>query len=187
MIERTLLLIKPDGVYRALNGKILTMLEDAGLKIVGMKMVKPGQEIVGKHYVSDEGYLKSIGTKSKNAYKERGVELKETELEIGQRIRKFLFEYLTSGPVIAIVFEGNEAVTVARKIVGPTAPKSGETSTIRGKYACDSYDLADVKHRPVKNLVHVSGDKKDAEREIPLWFKNSELIDYKRADEDAMY
>jgi nucleoside-diphosphate kinase len=187
MIERTLVLVKPDGVYRALTGRVIAAFEDAGLKVVGIKLVKPDRSLIDKHYVSDEEYLKSVGAKTIRSYKQRGVEVKESELEIGKRIRSYLFDYLTNKPVVAMVIEGNEAVANVKKIAGVTSPTDADPSTIRGRYSSDSYDLADGKKRAVKNMLHVSGDKSEAEREIKLWFKESEFVEYKRADESTLY
>ncbi len=187
MIERTLVLVKPDGVYRALIGNTIAAFEDAGMKVVAMKMLKPDRSIIDKHYVADEEYLKSIGIKTINSYKKRGIEMKETELQIGQRIRGYLFDYLVGKPVVAMVIEGNEAVANVKKITGATSPTDADPSSLRGRYCSDSYDLADNKKRAVKNVIHVSGDKKDAAREVPLWFTESEFIEYKRTDESMQY
>ena len=187
MIDRTLVIVKPDGVYRSLTGKIITSLEDAGLKLIATKMVSPSAELAGTHYAADEKWLNDVGNKATASYKEKGVEVKESPREIGMRIRQFLIDYFTSGPVVAMVFEGNEAVFVTRKILGPTEPRKADPSTIRGRYSSDSYDLADKSKRAVKNLVHMSEDRDIAEREIALWFKKEEITGYKRSDEDIMY
>jgi nucleoside-diphosphate kinase len=187
MIERTLVLVKPDGVYRALIGKVTAAFEDAGLKVVGIKMLKPERSVIDKHYVADEAYLKSIGAKTISSYKKRGVDIKESELEIGKRIRGYLFDYVAGKPVVAMVIEGNEAVANVKKIAGATSPTDADRSSIRGRYASDSYDLADSKKRAIKNMLHVSGDKADAAREVKLWFKESELVEYKRVDESLLY
>ena len=187
MIERTLVLVKPDGVYRALTGSIVAAIEAAGLKVVGLKMLKPDRSLIDKHYVADEEYLKSVGAKTIRSYKQRGVEIKETELEIGKRIRGFLFDYLVGKPVVAMVIEGNEAVANVKKISGATSPTDADPSTLRGKYCSDSYDLADSKKRAIKNILHVSGDKNDAAREVKLWFKEGEFVEYRRVDEALLY
>jgi nucleoside-diphosphate kinase len=185
--ERTLVLIKPDGVERAIIGKIITKFEDAGLKVVGMKLLKADEETVGKHYVYDEKWLFSVGEKTKKSMREKGVEMKETELEIGKRVRNFLMKDLTRSPIVALVLEGYYTTEVARKIAGATQPKTAEPSSIRGMYASDNYELADALKRPVRNVVHVSESKEIAEKEITLWFKDSELLDYRRADEGALF
>jgi nucleoside-diphosphate kinase len=186
-MERTLVLIKPDGVYRALIGEIIKRFEQAGLKIVAMKMVKPTREIVEKHYYADKEWLESVGQKAKASYEKEGKVVKETPLEIGMRVRNTLLNYLTGKPVVAMVVEGNEAIFVVRKILGSTEPKSADPGSIRGSLSSDSYAFADSQGRSTRNLVHASGDKKDAEREISIWFSRDEIIEYKRADEEAMF
>ncbi|MCL4374050.1 nucleoside-diphosphate kinase [Candidatus Marsarchaeota archaeon] len=186
MIKRVLVLVKPDGVYKALIGKAISMLEAAGLKVVAIKMVKPDKNMAAKHYIADEGWLLNTGKKAKASYLEKGQPVKESELEIGKRVHSWLLDYIISGPVVAIVFEGNEAPFIAKKLLGPTEPRKADPSTFRGKYSSDSYDLADARKRAVKNLVHIS-DEETAEREIHVWFKDSEISNYKRIDEDLMY
>ena len=178
MIERTLVLIKPDGVYRQLTGRVLTMFEESGLKIVGMKLLKPKKEVVEKHYAADEKWMISVGTKTKQSYKEKGVKVDKTELEIGQEVRNELLSYLTGKPTIALVLEGNDAIYAVRKIIGGTEPRKADPSSIRGKFGTDSYEKADSEHRAVKNIVHASEDKENAEREIYIWFEKDELLDY---------
>ncbi|MGC8478324.1 MAG: nucleoside-diphosphate kinase [Candidatus Micrarchaeia archaeon] len=187
MIERTLVLIKPEGVYRALVGKIITTFEDAGLKIVGIKIVRPNEDIAGKHYAADEEWLASVGRKTKESAQKRGIEIKESEIEIGNRVRNLLLKHLTSGPVIAMALEGNEAIYVVRKLAGSTEPRSADPSSIRGKYGVDSYEMGDMKGRPVQNVVHASEDAKAAKKELELWFDESELVEYRRADEEHIY
>ena len=178
MIERTLVLIKPDGVYRQLTGRVLTMFEESGLKIVGMKLLKPKKEVVEKHYAADEKWMISVGTKTKQSYQEKGVKVDKTELEIGQEVRNELLSYLTGKPTIALVLEGNDAIYAVRKIIGGTEPRKADPSSIRGKFGTDSYEKADSEHRAVKNIVHASEDKENAEREIYIWFEKDELLDY---------
>jgi nucleoside-diphosphate kinase len=187
MIERTLVLVKPDGVYRALIGKVISTFEDAGLKVIGIKMVQPDEDIAGKHYVADEEWLLSIGRKTKESYREKGQEIKETEMEIGQRVRNSLLKYLTSGPVAAIVLEGNSSIYIVRKLIGATEPRKADPYSIRGRFGADSYDMGDAKNRSIRNVVHASEDEKSAKREIALWFKNEELVSYKRVDEEYLY
>ncbi|MGC8670098.1 MAG: nucleoside-diphosphate kinase [Candidatus Micrarchaeia archaeon] len=186
MIKRVLILVKPDGVYRALIGKVISTLEEAGQKVVALKMVRPDRDMAAKHYVANDEWLTTVGQKAKLSYMEKGIKVEESEIEIGKRVHAQLLDYLTSGPIVAIVFEGNEAPFVARKLLGPTEPRKAEPSTFRGKYSSDSYDLADAKKRAVKNIVHIS-DEEVADREIHVWFKDSEISSYKRVDEDIIY
>jgi nucleoside-diphosphate kinase len=187
MDERTLVLIKPDGVERALIGKIIATFEDAGLRVIALKMIKATREQVEKHYAADEKWLRSVGEKSLQAKKERGEPITEDPIQAGMRIRDWLVNYLTEGPIVAMVVAGNNAIEVVRKLVGSTQPIKADPSTIRGKFASDSYDLADSQHRSVRNLVHASEDKENAEREIKVWFSENEILDYKRADSFAMF
>jgi nucleoside-diphosphate kinase len=187
MIEQTFLLVKPDGVQRALVGKIISRLEDSGLKVVAMKMVLPDKKLAGIHYAEDKAWMESVGAKTLAAFKEKGIPSKETALQIGNRVRSYLIEYITSGPVVAAVIEGNEAIFITRKILGATEPRKADPSSVRGAYSISSYELADEQKRAVRNIAHASEDKKTAEREISIWFKPEELVKYKRIDEGAIY
>jgi len=186
-MERTLVLVKPDGVYRALIGEVISKFEHAGLKIVAIKMLRPNKELVERHYYADKEWLESIGKKSIASAEKEGKHVTETPLEIGMRVRNTLIKYLTDEPVVAMVVEGNDAVFIVRKLIGSTEPKSAEPSSIRGEFSSDSYALADSQGRAVRNIVHASGEKKDAEREIPIWFTEDEIIEYNRADENIMF
>ncbi|MBI4739435.1 nucleoside-diphosphate kinase [Candidatus Woesearchaeota archaeon] len=150
MIERTLVLIKPDGVERALIGQIITRFENAGLKIVGMKMKWVDKEFSRKHYAAhvDKPFYKSLEA------------------------------FIISGPVVAMVLEGIDAVEIVRKMVGPTEPKAAQPGTIRGDYAHHSYGYADKKGIAIKNLIHATGTKEEAKQEIALWFSKEELHSY---------
>ncbi len=187
IMDRALVLVKPDGVERALIGSVIKRFEDAGLKVVGIKMLKPTEDVVGRHYTDDKEWLLSVGKKAKQSAIEKGQDVKETEMEIGQRIRSLLVRELTKGVVVAFVLEGNACAEAARKIAGGTEPRKADPSTIRGAYSTDSYALADAKKRPVRNIVHVSENAEIGEKEIKVWFKESELFKYRRADEEAMY
>lgn len=186
MIERTLVLIKPDGVNRKLNGKIISTFEDSGLKLVGLKLVKPEREVVEKHYAADEKWMEEVGNKTKSSYEEKGIKVDKTAIEIGKEVREELLGYLTNQPTIAMVLEGNDAIYIVRKIIGGTEPRKADPGSIRGKYGIDSYEKADSEKRAVKNLVHASDSKENAEREIKVWFTDDELLDYKSADENYL-
>ncbi len=159
--ERTLIILKPDAVQRGLVGEILTRFEKVGLKIVGTKMLKPDHEHYYKHY-------ETIGT----MITRRGKKTFDNTLEM-----------MSSGPVIATVLEGIEAVTLVRKMVGSTEPKSALPGTIRGDYAHMSYAHGDKNEVGIPNLIHASGDEKEAKLEIAHWFSESELFDYETVHE----
>lgn len=186
-IERTLAIIKPDGVQRGLVGEIINRFEHAGLKIVGMKLAWVDEEKVARHYTGDEKYLESVGEKALQSAKERGVEMKETALEIGQRVRKYNMNYLATGPVLAFVLEGNTAVQTVRNIIGGTNPLSADIGTIRGDLTIDDFSQADKEGRSVRNLMHASGDVEEAKREIPIWFTESELFDYQTVMDKVLH
>lgn len=187
MIERSLVLIKPDGVQRSLVGEIISRFEKCGLKLIGMKMINASKEDAGKHYADDEEWLQSVGEKAKGAAEKRGEKVKETPMEIGNRVRDQLMHYITMSPAVALCIEGHNAVKKIRDIVGSTSPHDAAPGTIRGDYAIDSYQLADNSGRPIQNLIHASGAVDEAEREIKVWFTDEELHVWKRVDEDLIY
>lgn len=175
MMEKTLVLIKPDALKKRIAGKIISRFERTGLNLEEVKMVRPTKEIMEKHYPDDTDWLRSIGEKTVKTYKKYNLDLTkdfdtEDTQEIGKRIRKWLIEYITSGPVVAIVISGNHAIEVVRKMVGNTAPVFADLGTIRGDFSIDSPDLADKEKRGIQNLVHASGSIKEAQQEIFLWF-----------------
>jgi len=186
--ERTLVVIKPDGVQRSLIGEIIGRFEKLGLKLVAMKMVLPTEEFVEKHYTLDPEWRRITGEKRVKAAKEKGEKLEtEDPYEITAVILEKLKKYMTSGPVIAMVWQGAHATELVRKIVGGTEPRSSDVGTIRGDFVLDSYIMADTDGRAVRNLIHASGTAKESEGEINHWFKKEELIDYKLIQEQILY
>ncbi len=186
--ERTLVLIKPDGIQRALIGEILGRYERMGLKLVGLKMLVPTTAQVEEHYTLDPEWRRVTGEKTIASYKSRGLTPpSEDPLEITAKILKNLMKYLTAGPVIAMVWEGAHAVELVRKVTGGTEPRGAAIGTIRGDFVVDSYVMSDTDDRAVRNLIHGSGSVAEANMEIPHWFKKEELIDYKVSREDVMY
>ena len=186
--ERTLVVIKPDGVQRTLIGEIIQRFERLGLKLVAMKMVLPTEEHIEKHYTLDPEWRRITGEKRIKAAKEKGEKLDtEDPLEITAIILEKLKKYMTSGPVVAMVWQGAHATELVRKIVGSTEPRSSDVGTIRGDYVLDSYIMADSDGRAVRNLVHASGTAKESEAEINHWFSENELIDYRLIQEQIIY
>ncbi len=177
MIERTLVLMKPDAVQRSIVGKIIERFENVGLKIVGMKMVTVNDELAKKHYVVDN-FVKTTVPKTREAYAKKGIELKESDVEIATRIQRMLIDFLKESPVIALVLEGPHAVEIVRKLIGGTEPRTAAPGTIRGDFFMDSYMVSDAKKRPIRNLIHASGNKEEAAYEVGLWFTQKELFDY---------
>lgn len=158
MIEKTLVLLKPDAVQRGLIGEIINRFEKAGLKIIGMKMNQVDNEFAAKHYF-------------------------DVEQRNGKKIFDNNVKFLTEGPIIAMCLEGVHAINIVRKMVGPTEPKSALPGTIRGDYAHVSYDYANSKDIVAKNLIHASASKEDAKKEVGLWFSKGELHNYKTVHE----
>lgn len=176
MQERTLLLIKPDVIQRQIVGEILSRFERKGFKIVAMKMLNATKEQVGEHYIADEAYLIETGEKAKKGAIARGEDVSQwNSLERGKIIRKNNIVYLTCGPIIAMVLGGYGVVTGVRKVLGSTSPAEGDVGTIRDDYSFDTYELADYISRSTRTMLHASDSVESAEREIKIWFKESEL------------
>ncbi len=191
-MEQTLIVLKPDAVVRGLTGEILRRFERVGLKLVASKMLKVSKELAEKHYPGDrEEWLKLIGHKTLENYQALEVDAKELlgtddPKEIGDMVRIWLLDYISSGPVFAAVFEGPHAVELVRKMAGHTLPSVSAPGTIRGDYSFDSSYLANTGKRAIKNLIHASGNLEEAEYEIPLWFSKDEITSYTRAEEQIM-
>jgi len=186
--ERTLVIIKPDGVQRALIGKILERYERIGLKLVGLKMLVPTAEHIEKHYTLDPNWLLVTGEKTIESYRKKGLKPpSEDPLEITRVVLANLIKFMTSGPVVAMAWQGAHAVKIARKITGGTEPLTSDIGTIRGDFVLDSYQMSDIGSRAVRNLIHASGSVKEAEAEINLWFKSEELIGYRLVQEQILY
>jgi len=186
--EQTLVVIKPDGVQRSLIGEIIKRFERMGLKLVGMKMFIPTEEHIEKHYLVNPDFRKNVGEKSIGAYKKKGeVPPSEDPEEVGDMVLQKLKDFMTSGPVIAMVWQGSHAVELVRKITGGTEPRTSDVGTIRGDYVMDSYVMSDTDGRAIRNLIHASGAIDEAEKEIKLWFNNDEIVKYRLVQEEILY
>jgi nucleoside-diphosphate kinase len=160
-VQKTLVVFKPDTVQRGLVGEILTRFERVGLKIVATKMIAPNKEHYYKHY----------------------EEIGQMVTRRGEHAFEVTLNMMIQGPVIAMVFEGVEAVLLVRKLVGPTEPKSAEPGTIRGDFSHMSFGYADSENKGIPNLIHASGDEEEAEKEIAHWFTQDELYQYEALNE----
>jgi len=158
MIEHTLVLLKPDAVRRGLIGRITARLEDAGLKIVGCRMAMVDDDLARRHY-------------------------SDLEQRIGSAAFAAVCRYMQSGPVVAMAIEGDGAVAVVRKMIGPTFPSDAAPGTIRGDL-CHQGRRAEGDGRAVFNLVHASGSPDEAAQELALWFEPEQLFSYTRLDEE---
>ena len=156
LVQRTLILFKPDAVQRGIVGEILKRFERVGLKIIGTKMIFPSKEHYHKHY---EGIGKMVTRRGEKAF-------------------DMALEFMTQGPVIAMVFEGVEAVELVRKLVGGTEPKTALPGTIRGDYSHMSFGYADEHNVGIPNLIHASGSIEEAKQEISHWFSDFEIYNY---------
>jgi nucleoside-diphosphate kinase len=186
--ERTFVIIKPDGVQRSLVGEIIKRYEKIGLKLVGLKIAILKPEMIEKHYTLDPKWLQITGEKTIANYKEKGLKPPSNDpLEITKVVLENLKKYMTSGPVILMVWEGAHAVAIVRKITGGTEPLTSDVGTIRGDFVLDSYQMSDTDGRAVRNVLHASGTVEEAEKEITLWFKEDEIVDYRLVQEAILY
>ena len=186
--ERTLVVVKPDGIQRSLVGEIIKRYERVGLKLVGVKMLVPTADFIEKHYTLDPEWRRVTGEKAIKSYKDKGMEPPSNDpLEITARILESLKKYMTSGPVFAMVWQGAHAVKIVRKITGGTEPLSTDTGTIRGDFVLDSYQMSDKDNRAVRNLIHASGSVEEANNEIKHWFDENELMNYRLVQEQIIY
>lgn len=185
--QRTLVLVKPDGVQRMLVGEIIRRFEQAGLKLVGLKLVWADRDLVEKHYRKDEEYLISIGEKTKAGMEKLGIPTEQTPLEIGTFVRNQLGRFLAVGPVVAMVWQGTNAIGNVRQLVGSTDPILADVGTIRGDLTIDTIEMANYEVRSVRNLIHASGDPAEAAREITLWFTEKELYEYENVMDKVLH
>lgn len=185
--ERTFVIIKPDGIQRALMGDIISRFERAGLKFTGMKLIRATADQCWAHYNKDEAWFLSKGEKIAKQREEAGMPLDKPAIEYGRDIIGQLVKFMTASPVLAFVLEGNQSVGVVTKLVGGTEPLTADIGTIRGDLTLDSYDLAGLDGRAVRNLIHCSDKPEEAEREIKIWFKEEELLSYQLVSEKMLY
>lgn len=186
--ERTLVIIKPDGVQRSLIGEVIKRFERVGLKLVASKFAVANEETIEKHYTVDPDWKKNVGEKSIAAYQKQDKEAPfKDPVEMGDFVLGKLKKYMKSGPVVVMVWEGLHSVSIVRKLVGGTEPRTSDVGTIRGDYVHDSYEMADLDGRSVRNVVHASGSPEEANSEINIWFNKEEIIDYRLIQEAILY
>jgi len=188
--ERTLFMIKPDGVNRGLVGECFRRLENAGLKITALKMVQPTKKQAEDHYPNEKDdleWFKSVAQKGREGYEKKGLKFPFKDMEYARNVKKWLVDYLASSPVVAAGIERPNAIEMVRKICGKTEPSQAKPGTIRGDFSIDNYKLANGLGRASKNVVHASSSVKDAEKEIKVWFSKDEIVKCKRCDEDVMF
>ncbi len=190
--EKTLVLVKPDGVKRGLIGEIVGRIERRGLKVIALKMVQVGREHLENHFPKSDEWVGRLGDKGLSTFADYKLDPKEhlgtdDRMEIGRKVKESLFAYMTSGPIVALVIEGIHAIDMVRKLAGHTLPFKAEMGTLRGDFSVDSPAIANVEGRAIKNIMHASETPEEAKNEIALWFKPEEIHSYKRAEEDIMF
>ena len=185
--ERTFVIVKPDGVQRSLIGEIIKRIERTGLKLVALKMAVPTEDQCWVHYNKDDVWFESKGAKILENRQKAGLPVEKLAIEYGKDIIKALVKFMTCGPVVMMIWEGNEAVGVVKKLVGSTEPANSDVGTIRGDLTLDSYNLAGTDDRAVRNLVHCTDNPAESQREIDIWFKKEEIINYRLLAEEILY
>jgi nucleoside-diphosphate kinase len=186
--ERTLVVIKPDGVQRSLVGEIIKRFEQIGLKLLAIKMNVPEVDFIDKHYTLDPEWRRVTGEKTIESYIKKGLKPPSDDpYAITEVILSNLKRYMTSGPVVAMVWQGAHSVKIVRKLTGGTEPLTSDVGTIRGDYVLDSYQMSDKDSRSVRNLLHASGSPEEAEMEIKHWFSDAEINDYRLVQESIIY
>ncbi|MEW6617573.1 MAG: nucleoside-diphosphate kinase [Patescibacteria group bacterium] len=185
--EQTLVIIKPDGIQRGLVGEIIHRIERTGLKFVAFKMFIPTEEQCWTHYNKNDEWFEKKGQNTIKNREASGLSIEKPAIEYGKDIVRALVKFMTAGPVVGMVVEGNQAVGIVKKITGGTEPLTSDVGTIRGDLTVDSYDLAVGDDRAVRNLIHCSDQPDEAVREIKIWFKENELISYRLFTESTLY
>lgn len=185
--ERTFVILKPDTVQRSLIGEVIKRFERTGLKFTAMKMFVPKEEQLLTHYNKDDAWFLKKGNRIIEDLKSQGLPVEKDAMAYGRSIIDTIVDYMTAAPVIAMVLEGNQAVAVVTKLVGTTEPSTSDVGTIRGDYTVDSYTHSSYENRAVRNLIHCSESPEEAEREIKVWFKEEEIMNYTTAQERIMY
>ena len=178
LVERTLVLIKPDGMEKRLAGTVIAAFEKHGLKLVAIKMVKARNKLLSQHY--PDSMAVTLGEKTKASYLKKGKEFPHDPTQFGMKVLKKLRKFVGSAPVIAMVLEGENAIAKVRSIIGGTEPVTAGEGTIRQTYSDDSYEKADSENRAIKNIVHASGNVEEAMNETRIWFKEKELFGYQQ-------
>ncbi len=185
--ERTFVIVKPDGVQRSLIGDIIKRIERTGLKLVALKMAIPTEDQCWTHYNKDDVWFESKGAKILENRQKAGMPIEKSAIEYGKDIIKALVKFMTCGPVVMMIWEGNESVGIVKKLVGSTEPATSDVGTIRGDLTLDSYDLAGADDRAVRNLVHCTDNPAESQKEIDIWFKKEEIVNYRLLAEEILY
>ena len=191
MLERTLIILKPDVVKRGLIGKVIETFENVGLKLIAAKMLRPDEKVIKNHYPGTTEWIKEMGEKTLTSFKQSGNNVMETfktedPNKLGQFIYERLIKYWMEGPIVVMVWSGPNAVTIARELRGHTIPSLAVPGTLLAQYSFDSSPLSASLDRVVKTFIHASESTDEAEREIKYWFKDEKFMEYER-EIDSLY
>lgn len=189
IIQKSLVILKPDTIQRGIIGELISRFERKGLKIVAMKLVQPSRDLAQKHYNKDDNWCEEIGRKYiRTAFEKQGLEFKwESDVAAGRAALDSLIDYLCCGPVVVMVLEGGLAIDNIRAMVGYRNPIEADMGTIRADYTLESAYMANTAYRSVRNMVHASGEVNEAEYEIGLWFTPDEVLHYDLAIDKILY
>lgn len=190
--ERTVVLVKPDGVKRGLIGEIISRIEQRNLKIVALSMIWATRAQIDRHYPKDKSWIRRLGEKTLGTYEKYNLDpVKELKTKdpyrIGLKVRGWLIDFLTSGPMVKMIVEGVHSVDMVRKICGNTLPNLADMGTIRGDFSVDSPAAANKDKRSVHNIVHASETSEEAENEMALWFLENEIHSFRVSEEETMF
>jgi len=185
--QKTFVILKPDAVQRGLIGETIKRIERTGLKMVALKMIMATEEQCWKHYNKNEEWFLKKGQVVVENRQKAGLPIEKEAIEYGRDIIGALVKFMTCGPIVPMIFEGNQAVAIVKKIVGGTEPTTSDVGTIRGDFTLDSYELSNLDERAVRNLIHCSDVPEEALREISLWFKEEEMVSYRLIAEQVLY
>jgi nucleoside-diphosphate kinase len=185
--EQTFVILKPDAIQRSMIGELISRIEKTGLKLVALKMINATEDQCFKHYNKDDKWFLEKGQKIVDNMKKAGLPIEKEAIEYGRDIINALVKFMTCGPIIPMIFEGNRAVGIVKKIVGGTEPLTSDVGTIRGDLTLDSYELANFDGRAIRNLIHCSDEVSEAQREIAVWFNQNEITKYRLVSEQILY
>jgi len=188
--ERTFVMLKPDAVQRSLVGEIISRIERTGLKCTSLKIFMADEATIFAHYNKDDEWFLTKGNRTVADLEAQGLEVTKEPIEYGKDIIRANAKFMMKAPMVAMIWEGNQAAAVVKKIVGSTEPSTSDVGTIRGDLTIDSYAHSAYEDRAVRNLVHCTDPAdgiEEVEREINLWFKAEEIVSYTTAQETIMY
>lgn len=188
--QRTFVMLKPDAVQRSLIGEMIRRIERTGLKLVGLKLTVCDEKRLLEHYSKNDVWYLKKGLGIVEGMKSRGEAITREPIEYGKDIVRALVKFMMVGPVVQMVWEGNEAMVVIKKIAGTTEPSTSDVGTLRGDFTIDSYNLANKDNRAARNLIHITDPAdgiEEANREIAIWFQESELLTYRLLVDEMLY